>query len=546
MISAKRRRGIVATRPILGVLVAVFVAICLVPAASRAQVFEALYTVNTTQDSPDANPGDNICDADGSAAGEQCTLRAAIQEANAAPGRGNINFGIASAQDSGCNANTGICTISPDPRLPDITEAVTIDGYTQPGADANTETQPGRSNANLKIRLRGPYPPATNSAGLVIGIGVTDVTIKGLAISSFGEGITLVGSGSGHKIEGNFIGAGPLGTADEGNVYGVHFSASSDSTVGGTDPEDRNVISGNDAFGVWLEGGPTGVRIQGNLIGVNRNGNLLGNDLSGVRLSSAATGNRILSNSIYANGDSDSELGIDLGPTGVTPNDPDDPDAGPNNLQNFPVLTSATNSAATTNVQGNLNSTPNQTFTLQFFSNPSGNEGKTFVGQRSVTTNANGNDSFTFTFPVLVASGQTVTATATDAQGNTSEFSAPKTVADGIAPAVSRAVPAENATRISPAANVLAFFAEPMRPESLSTTTFRLRKAGASASVAARITYDDAAGRATLNPNANLKSGSTYFATITPGARDVSGNQLDQNPNATGNQPKNWRFTVRR
>ena len=69
------------------------------------------------------------------------------------------------------------------------------------------------------------------------------------------------------------------------------------------------------------------------------------------------------------------------------------------------------------------------TYLIQFFSNPSGNEGKRFIGQKSLTTATSGNASFTFSPTSKVSSGQTVTATATDPAGNTSEFSAPRTVA---------------------------------------------------------------------------------------------------------------------
>ncbi len=82
-----------------------------------------------------------------------------------------------------------------------------------------------------------------------------------------------------------------------------------------------------------------------------------------------------------------------------------------------------------TTVEGTLKSTPNRSFTIQFFSNPSGeNEGKTFIGSKSVTTDSGGNISFTFTPAQAVAVGQSVTATATDSGGNTSEFSAPREV----------------------------------------------------------------------------------------------------------------------
>ncbi|CAN5163353.1 hypothetical protein BH24ACT17_BH24ACT17_16000 [soil metagenome] len=57
------------------------------------------------------------------------------------------------------------------------------------------------------------------------------------------------------------------------------------------------------------------------------------------------------------------------------------------------------------------------------------NEGRKFIGSKSVTTDASGNASFAFKSASKVATGRTITATATDASGNTSEFSAPKTVA---------------------------------------------------------------------------------------------------------------------
>lgn len=48
-------------------------------------------------------------------------------------------------------------------------------------------------------------------------------------------------------------------------------------------------------------------------------------------------------------------------------------------------------SSGSTTIEGRLNSTPDKTFTLQFFSNPSNdNEGRRFIGQRSVSTNSNG------------------------------------------------------------------------------------------------------------------------------------------------------------
>jgi hypothetical protein len=166
---------------------------------------------------------------------------------------------------------------------------------------------------------------------------------------------------------------------------------------------------------------------SGNTIGGNgaaRN-TIAFNGQDGVTVA-GGTGNSILNNSIHSN----LGLGINLSNDGVTPNDRDDPDTGPNTLQNFPAISSAVTSGGSTTVKGNLNSIPNRTFTIQFFSSlpaladPSGfGEGKTFIAQRSVTTNRNGNAPFEFVPKQSVPVGNKVTATATNGGGSTSEFS---------------------------------------------------------------------------------------------------------------------------
>src|SRR5205823_4776190 len=82
-------------------------------------------------------------------------------------------------------------------------------------------------------------------------------------------------------------------------------------------------------------------------------GNIIAfNDHNGVTVTGAGTtGNLISRNSIFLN----DLLGIDLGDNGVTPNDAKDPDTGPNNLQNKPVLNFATSASATTTISGALN-----------------------------------------------------------------------------------------------------------------------------------------------------------------------------------------------
>ena len=122
-------------------------------------------------------------------------------------------------------------------------------------------------------------------------------------------------------------------------------------------------------------------------------------------------------------------MGIDLTPggPGVTPNDPLDADTGPNDYQNFPVITSARVTGDTVKILGTFDSAASKTYRLEFFGNdaldPSNyGEGKTFLGSTDVTTNASGHADLDVSFPAL-AGALRVTSTATDPAGNTPEFS---------------------------------------------------------------------------------------------------------------------------
>ncbi len=423
-----------------GTLVALVLAasLLLMVAAQPAQALTT-FTVTTIGDEGDGNLGNGICDVELKAT--QCTLRAAIQEANFEPGADVIEFNI---------AGSGVHTITPASDLPVITEQVTIDGYSQPGASPNTLA--AGDDAAIKIELSGRD---ASSDGLVIK--ASNVGVSGLAINRFaGSGVSIEG-GLGVQIEGNFIGTDPAGTQDLGNSSaGVDIDGSSGSganTIGGGEPAERNLISGNDSEGIFIFNGSLGNAVTGNLIGTKRDGTTaLGNSTHGVDVSSGTantvggstaaftntiafngengvqigfggrngTTGSILRNSIFANG----SQGIDLNSDGPTSNDLGDPDAGPNNLQNRPSLASARNASGKTTVKGSLNSTRNQDYTVRFFSNPTGNEGKRFIGQKIVTTDGSGNVPFGFVPNKAVAVGQTVTATATkNSTGDTSEFS---------------------------------------------------------------------------------------------------------------------------
>jgi hypothetical protein len=144
---------------------------------------------------------------------------------------------------------------------------------------------------------------------------------------------------------------------------------------------------------------------------------------------SPAINNAILGNSIFSNAGLGIDLEFDGDPNCVEPNDNCDVDTGPNNLQNYPVLTSAISGGGSINIQGSLNSAPNTTFRVEFFDNVqcdtfANGEGQTFIGSANIPTAANCTATINVTLPVNVQAGHVITATATDPNNNTSEFSA--------------------------------------------------------------------------------------------------------------------------
>ncbi|HHT9123297.1 MAG TPA: hypothetical protein ACFYEF_10560 [Candidatus Wunengus sp. YC63] len=112
------------------------------------------FEVNVTGDEPDADLTDGVCDVDLSTDGNQCTLRAAIQEANKREGEDTITF------------ESSISAISPEKSLPDITETVTIDA----------------SSHSSNVELNGSNA-GKNADGFSVKKG--DLTIKNLTVSGF-------------------------------------------------------------------------------------------------------------------------------------------------------------------------------------------------------------------------------------------------------------------------------------------------------------------------------------------------------------------------
>jgi hypothetical protein len=131
--------------------------------------------------------------------------------------------------------------------------------------------------------------------------------------------------------------------------------------------------------------------------------------------------NRILSNIIE---DNSAPVPIDLNADGPTSNDFGDGDNGPNRLQNFPIVAVTHDPAGETSFNGELNSAPSSTFTVQLFGNFEGDQQQRLLNIQTVMTDANGFATFQATYPATVEPAS-VTATATDSLGNTSEMMPP-------------------------------------------------------------------------------------------------------------------------
>ncbi len=186
------------------------------------------------------------------------SLRQAILDANANPGADTIAFNV---------TGSGVHTIAPLSTMI-ITDAVTIDGFTQAGSSPNTLLVGNDAAYMVEIDAGG-------TAGNVFNVFTSGATIRGLLINrSAGTTFSInLGNDDNHVI-GNWIGTDVTGTQYLGTGFSVVQVQGSNNHIGGTDPADHNVIAGGTGAGgstVDFEVGGSNV-IQGNHIGLNAAG----------------------------------------------------------------------------------------------------------------------------------------------------------------------------------------------------------------------------------------------------------------------------------
>jgi CSLREA domain-containing protein len=258
------------------------------PAGPGLAAVGTTFTVNSSADGDDIQPGDGIC----AASGGLCTLRAALSEANLAPGANTIAFAI-----PGAGVHT-IALAAPLPTLSDESGPTSIDGYSQPGAQANSDPQIDNAAIQIQLSITGVITPSTIEALHVTSAGNS---IQGLAIYGFRRAIFVFGSAAmNNVIAGNFIGTDAAGAysapAIAGSGNGVELSqGAAHNRIGGSTPAERNVISGNPKNGVaTFNGGTNNNLIAGNLIGLAPDGSRRLHNLShGVDINNHSSNNII-------------------------------------------------------------------------------------------------------------------------------------------------------------------------------------------------------------------------------------------------------------
>ena len=230
-------------------------------------------------------------------------------------------------------------------------------------------------------------------------IGTSKSSRSGSVAGNLISGNSVFGLRFRSRAGGNSAGGNKIGTDASGmnaipNIQGgvSVFENASANSIGGTYKQ-RNIISGNLGWGISIQA-DTGLSvIAGNWIGLagngvspmgNQNGGILITDSSYNRIGPAensppnviahngSTGiavqgdsrhNQIVENLIIGH----SEMGIDLGNDGPTPNDLGDNDTGPNSLLNHPEILAYGRRANSGIVVGSISGSPNTTYSVQTF-----------------------------------------------------------------------------------------------------------------------------------------------------------------------------------
>jgi hypothetical protein len=214
------------------------------------------------------------------------SLRTAIDSCNNNTStKDTIYFNIP-LSDAGFNPSYGIWIIHPSESLPSlITGDVLVDGTSQ------TVNQGNRNIYGPEIMLSGNIN--TVETGISI-INASRITIRGLIIGEFLYGIQISGQNSmENSICGNFIGTNYDGTMSAGNYNAIEIlSGANNNYIGGDDSLSRNLVGGNLYAGIRISDANNNI-VTGNYVGISRDGKLPLPNYDGITIEGYSHGNRI-------------------------------------------------------------------------------------------------------------------------------------------------------------------------------------------------------------------------------------------------------------
>ncbi|MEO5626288.1 MAG: right-handed parallel beta-helix repeat-containing protein [Dokdonella sp.] len=326
--------------------------------------------------------------------------------------------------------------------------------------DAAIRLDSGNGNVVSGNQIGGIILLAQNKDGVRVSATAMNSIIGGdanpgrvnLIVGNTGAGVSVDSAGGGNFVDHDLIGIGPDGVAVNGNNVGVYIFNSPANYVLSC------LIAGNATQGVLIAGPSTvGTTLQNNAIGQTNTGGNAANGTEGVQITFGAAASTIGAtqtgvidgNTIYANGAAvwltstagqqnrvlanqemySAILGlpVDLGAAGPTANDALDADAGPNGLQNYPVMLHAYRTLSAEWIEGTLDTVAGEEFRLDLYWSPccgSGRGNATYfagIGS-SGTTDVAGHAHFWIrTPPFPYPSVGRLSATATRTNGDTSE-----------------------------------------------------------------------------------------------------------------------------
>ncbi len=216
--------------------------------------------VNSTGDATDIAPGDGVCStgAPVSAREEECTLRAALEEANAGELIDTVVVDIPRRDFGRGGASGPTWVVRLTGPLPAIDTPMTIDAVSQPG----TVCAPAGASPAPAVVIDA------NGAPVGLRIRAGGVVVRGLGIDGAATAVRIEGGAGGNTLVCNRLGVDRAGAAPtDGLVTAVHIDRSPDNRVGGLAPGDANLLGSGSRGSVRITGAAaTGTTVIGNTV----------------------------------------------------------------------------------------------------------------------------------------------------------------------------------------------------------------------------------------------------------------------------------------